>query len=53
MREISIDDLHEVSGGAWPLAATALFIYYERENIRDFMGGVLDGFNDTEHMRPE
>lgn len=55
MIELTPDQIDEVSAGVGPIAiplAILGFVYYERQNIRDFVGGVLDGFNQTELMRP-
>jgi len=54
MKELSFDQVNEVSGGSVPiLLAVAGAIYHERNEIADFVGGVLDGFNGTSHMEPK
>lgn len=53
MKEISADQIDSISGGWLPWAAVAAFVYYERNEIADFVGGVLDGFNGTSHMEPK
>lgn len=53
MKEISTDQVDSISGGWLPWAAVAAFVYYERNEIADFVGGVLDGFNGTSHMEPK
>lgn len=53
MKEISADQIDSISGGWLPWAAVAAFVYYERNEIADFVGGVLDGFNGTNYMEPK
>ncbi|MBN6113447.1 hypothetical protein [Xanthomonas bonasiae] len=54
MNELSLDQVHEVSGGSVPvLIAIAVGIYHERNEIADFVGGALDGFNGTSYMAPK
>ncbi|MBA0274487.1 hypothetical protein A9K69_10560 [Stenotrophomonas maltophilia] len=53
MKEISADQIDSISGGWLPWAAVAAFVYYERNEIADFVGGVLDGFNGTSYMEPK
>ncbi|MDG2526109.1 hypothetical protein P6166_12160 [Stenotrophomonas sp. HITSZ_GD] len=52
MYELTSDQIAEVSGGVLPLFGVLAFVYYERQEISDFFGGVMDGFNGTSHMEP-
>lgn len=52
VKELSLDQISEVSGGVLPLLGALAFVYYERNEIADFVGGALDGFNGTDHMAP-
>ncbi len=52
MYELTSDQIAEVSGGVLPLLGVLAFVYYERQEISDFFGGVMDGFNGTSHMEP-
>ncbi|MFG6111543.1 hypothetical protein [Stenotrophomonas nematodicola] len=53
MNELTVEQANEVSGGVLPYVAVLAFVYYERNEIRDFVGGVLDGFNGTDYMKPD
>jgi len=52
MYELTSDQIAEVSGGVLPLLGVLAFVYYERQEISDFFGGVMDVFNGTSHMGP-
>lgn len=52
VNELTVDQIHQVSGGVLPYVAVLAFVYYERNEIADFVGGVLDGFNGTDYMVP-
>jgi hypothetical protein len=52
MRELDEIQSEYVGGGFIQAVAVLAFVYYERQNIRDFVGGVLDGANGTNHMAP-
>ena len=52
MKELSLDQINDVSGGVLPLLGALAFVYYERNEIADFVSGALDGFNGTDHMAP-
>jgi len=52
MYELTSGQVAEVSGGVLPWLGALASVYYEREEIADFIGGVLDGFNGTNHMEP-
>lgn len=51
MKELTLDQANQVSGGSVPLLLGVLAaVYHERNEIADFVGGVLDGFNGTDLM---
>lgn len=52
VKELSPDQINDVSGGVLPLVGALAFVYYERNEIADFVGGAMDGFNGTDHMAP-
>jgi hypothetical protein len=52
VKELSLDQINDVSGGVLPLLGALAFVYYERNEIADFVNGALDGFNGTDHMAP-
>ncbi len=52
VKELSLDQINDVSGGVLPLLGALAFVYYERNEIADFVSGALDGFNGTDHMAP-
>lgn len=52
MQELDEIQFEYVGGGLIQYAAVLAFVYYERQNIRDFIGGVLDGANGTSYMAP-
>lgn len=52
VKELSLDQINDVSGGVLPLLGALAFVYYERNEIADFVGGAMDGFNGTDHMAP-
>ena len=52
VKELSLDQINDVSAGVLPLLGALAFVYYERNEIADFVGGAMDGFNGTDHMAP-
>lgn len=52
MKELSPDQINDVSGGVLPLLGALAFVYYERNEIADFVGGAMNGFNGTDNMAP-
>lgn len=53
MKDLTHDQVQEVSGGNLALGGLAIFIYHERQQIADFIGGMFDGYHGTELMRPD
>ncbi|MBP3982795.1 hypothetical protein J5837_00040 [Pseudoxanthomonas helianthi] len=45
MRDLNEHEVSIVDGGNAALLAGLAFVYYERNNIRDFFDGFLDGFD--------
>lgn len=49
MREMTDSEIKNVEGGILPYLLGGLaFVYYERQNIRDFVDGFFEGL-DPEH----
>ena len=44
MRDINACEASSVGGGLIPAIAVLGFVYYERENIRDFVEGYFEGY---------